>query len=244
MPRFFCPDIAGGFVRITGDDARHIAKSLRMRAGEEITVCDLRGSDYLCKITGLSSDEVLASVLEQFPTAREPRFELVLYQALPKADKLENIAQKAVELGVSALAPVITSRCVARWDDKDEAKKRGRLDKIMLEAAKQSGRGIIPRTQPLLRFEDAVLRMKSAALPVMFYEESKTPLRNVLKNKNPAEIDSAAVLIGSEGGFSPEEAAFAEQNGLAIASLGPRILRCETAPICAISALNFALGEF
>jgi 16S rRNA (uracil1498-N3)-methyltransferase len=203
----------------------------------------MRGSDYSCKITDIDRDRIIAQVLGRWPTAAEPRFELALYQALPKADKLEHIAQKAVELGAAALVPVLSSYCVARWPDKDEAKKRERLDRIMLEAAKQSGRGRIPRTEPLLGFREAVPRMKEADLAIMFYEEAKTPLRDILavSGKN---VRSVAVMIGSEGGFSLEEAALAKENGVPLASLGSRILRCETAPICAISAINYALGEF
>lgn len=243
MPRFFTTDIAGDTVRISGEDARHIAKSLRMRVGEDLCVCDLQGFDYACEITAVDTSEVLAAVREKRPTAAEPPFALTLYQALPKAEKLELIAQKAVELGASALVPVTSSRCVARWSDKDEEKKRERLDKIMLEAAKQSGRGIIPRTQPLLSFKEAIGRMKEAQMAILFYEESKTPLSGILKQAGRG-LDSVAVMVGSEGGFSLEEAALAAENGIALASLGTRILRCETAPICAISAINYALGEF
>jgi 16S rRNA (uracil1498-N3)-methyltransferase len=240
MPRFFTTNIDGKTASIDGEDARHIAKSLRMRTGDELTLCDTRGSDYTCRITAIDKDRIMAEVLGRWPTAAEPRFVLTLFQALPKADKLETIAQKAVELGAAALVPVLSARCVARWSKADEAKKRERLDKIMLEAAKQSGRGRIPRTEPLLRFEEAIQRMKESDLAIMFYEDAKTPLRDIL----PKKLSSVAIMIGSEGGFSPEEAAYAKENGVPLASLGARILRCETAPICAISAINYALGEF
>ncbi len=243
MPRFFTADIDEKFARITGDDARHIARSLRMRAGEEIVVCDFCGYDYDCKLTMLSDHEVTAEILKKRPTAAEPGFELTLYQAIPKADKLEIIAQKAVELGAAALVPVASSRCVARWEQKDAPKKRQRLDRVMLEAAKQSGRGKIPQAGSVIGFAQAIERMKEAELAIMFYEQCKTPLRQVLAaaKENPGSV---AVMIGSEGGFSPEEAAFAEDEGILLASLGPRILRCETAPVCAISAINFAFGQF
>lgn len=243
MPRFFTTDIGGKTARITGEDARHIARSLRMRLGEELIVCDLAGFDYVCELAAISEGEVLAAVREKRPTAAEPRFVFTLFQALPKAEKLETIAQKAVELGAAALVPVASSRCVARWGDKDAPKKRERLNRIMLEAAKQSGRGRVPQAEPLLSFKEAIFRMKESQLAIMFYEGSQTPLREVLANAAD-DIASVAVMIGSEGGFSPEEAAFAEANGIPLASLGARILRCETAPICAISAINYALGEF
>jgi 16S rRNA (uracil1498-N3)-methyltransferase len=242
MPRFFTNITDGKTAFIEGDDARHIARSLRMKIGDGLTVCDMRGSDYSCKITDIDRDRIIAEVLGRWPTAAEPRFELTLFQALPKADKLETIAQKAVELGAAALVPVLSAHCVARWSKQDEAKKRERLDRIMLEAAKQSGRGSIPQTEPLLGFREAILRMKEADLAIMFYEEAKTPLREILAKAG--QPSSVAIMIGSEGGFSPEEAAYAKENGVPLASLGSRILRCETAPICAISAINYALGEF
>jgi 16S rRNA (uracil1498-N3)-methyltransferase len=243
MPRFFTSFIDGKTALIEGDDARHIAKSLRMRVGDGLTLCDTRGSDYSCRITAIGQERIMAEVLGRWPTAAEPRFELTLYQALPKADKLETIAQKAVELGAAALVPVSSAYCVARWSEKDGAKKRERLDRIMLEAAKQSGRGSVPQTGPPLRFEEAIPRMKEADLAILFYEGAKAPLRDILAGAGKG-IRTVAIMVGSEGGFSPEEAAFAKEQGVPLASLGARILRCETAPICAISAIGYALGEF
>jgi 16S rRNA (uracil1498-N3)-methyltransferase len=243
MPRFFTDNINGKTAFIEGEDARHIAKSLRMRPGDRLTLCDTRGTDHACSIAEILAERITVQVLESRPTAAEPRHALTLFQALPKAGKLEAIAQKAVELGAAALVPVSSANCVARWPENGEPKKRERLDKIMLEAAKQCGRGIIPRTEPLLRFEEAVPRMKEAELAIMFYEDATRPLRDILAESGKT-ARSIAIMIGSEGGFTPQEAAFAEENGVPLASLGARILRCETAPVCAISAINYALGEF
>jgi 16S rRNA (uracil1498-N3)-methyltransferase len=113
----------------------------------------------------------------------------------------------------------------------------------MLEAAKQSGRGIIPRAEPLLSFKAAIERMKTAKTAILFYEGAATPLREILERVKPLEGGELAIMIGSEGGFSPEEAAFAAENGIEAATLGPRILRCETASVCAVSAIMYALGE-
>lgn len=240
MPRFFTTDISNGKARITGDDAKHIAKSLRMRAGGELTVCDLNGSDYRCVIEDVSAGMVVVGILEKSACLSEPAVGLSLYQALPKADKLEMIAQKAVELGVSEITPVLTSRCVSRWDARDGERKLERLRRIALEAAKQSGRGMIPEIKPLCGFEAAIGGMKAASRAILFYENAKTPLREILA----PPLATIAVMAGSEGGFSPEEAEYAGENGVFLASLGPRILRCETAALCGLSAINFALGEF
>lgn len=240
MPRFFTTDISEGRARVTGEDARHIAKSLRMRPGESITICDLGGFDYFCVISELSDSLVIANILEKFPNKSEPGNKISLYQALPKSDKLELIAQKAVELGISELTPVLTSRSVSRWNERDAEKKCVRLKRIMLEAAKQSGRGIIPEIRPLCGFEDAIAGMRRASLAILFYEKAKTPLRDILATG----CGSIALMTGSEGGFSEDEAIYAEQNGVLTATLGPRILRCETAALCALSAISFASGEF
>lgn len=240
MPRFFCEDILESEVRITGGDARHIAKSLRMRVSEAIEVCDLNGSDYKCRLTQVSEDLVLADMLEKSACKSETTSRISLYQALPKSDKLEVIAQKAVELGVYEITPVLTSRCVSRWDKKDSAKKLERLQKIILEAAKQSGRGIIPRIHPLCGFEEAVAGMKRSRCAILFYERARTPLKALLD----VNAESISIMTGSEGGFSEDEARYAGENGVLTASLGTRILRCETAPVCALSAIGFALGEF
>lgn len=240
MPRFFTTDIRDGMAMISGEDAKHIAKSLRMRAGDTIVLCGLDGFEYQAEIREISDGFVTADITEQHICKTESAVRVSLFQALPKSDKLEWIAQKAVELGVYEITPVLTSRCVSRWDEKDAAKKIGRLNKIMLEAAKQSGRGMIPQMQPLCAFETAISRMKAANRAILFYECARRPLRELLG----AKPDTIAIMTGSEGGFSQEEAAFAEQNGVLTASLGARILRCETAPVAAISAIQYAMGEF
>lgn len=240
MPRFFTTDIYDGKARISGEDARHITKSLRMGNGDILELCDLNGFDYKAKILEVSEALVIAGITEKLACKAEPNLRISLFQALPKSDKLEWIAQKAVELGVYEITPVLTSRCVSRWSEKDSEKKTGRLNKIMLEAAKQSGRGMIPKMNPLCPFETAISRMKSSDCAILFYERAERPLSEMLG----MGINSLSVMTGSEGGFSEEEAAFAEKNGVHSASMGARILRCETAPIAAISAINYAMGEF
>lgn len=242
-PRFFLesPDkLKGENAVIESADAIHIAKSLRMKRGDIITLCDLRGFDYKAVLMEISAGVVTARILEKSPSGNEPLVKLRLYQALPKSDKLEWIVQKATELGVESIVPVLTGRCVSRPDAKSMEKKRLRLQKIALEAAKQSERGIIPEILPLLTFQEAVRDMKGWELPLFFYENADIPLRERLGGA----FRSAALLIGSEGGFSAEEAGYAAEQGLLAAGLGPRILRCETAPLCAISSILYASGEY
>jgi 16S rRNA (uracil1498-N3)-methyltransferase len=239
MPKFFTTQISNGVAVIDGPDAAHITGPLRLRPGDALTVGDLAGWDYRCVITTATPGQVTLAVEERAPCQSEPKTLIRLYQALPKGDKLETIVQKATELGVGEIYPILTSRCISRPDAKSMEKKRARLDKIALEAAKQSGRGRIPLIGMPRSFEEAIEHMKSSALPLFFYEQADTPLRGLMR----PDAQSIAILIGSEGGFSPEEAAYAEANGVPAVSLGHRILRCETAPLAAISAILYAVGD-
>lgn len=240
MPRFFLETIGGESAQIAGADAKHIAKVLRMEPGKEIVVSDTRGTDYLCRITEVSAELVKVDVVGSKPCPNECRVPIRLFQAMPKGDKLEHIVQKAVELGAVEITPVMTSRCISRPSNKALEKRLVRLQRIAYEAAKQCGRGVIPRVRPLVSYEDALEKMTESALSLMLYEEGDTLLRDVL----PQEPRSISLLVGSEGGFSAAEAQLAREKGIAIAGLGGRILRCETAPLCALSALLYHLGEF
>jgi len=239
MPRFFTDKINNGTAFIDGSDAKHISQSLRMKVGENLTVCDLAGYDYSCVIASVSPDEIVLRIIEKTACLSEPYVKISLFQAMPKADKLESIVQKATELGVYEITPVLTSFCVSRPDEKSMNKKLVRLQKIALEAAKQSGRGIIPQIKPMLSFKQALADMKKSSLPLFFYEHAQTPLRERLAVKT----ENVSILIGSEGGFSDEEAAMAEKAGLFPCSLGARILRCETAPVSALACILYAFGE-
>ena len=240
MPRFFVDSVEGDPIEITGGDARHIALSLRMKIGETLILCDGDGHEAECAIVSIAPECVVLSVRSRRDSVAEPKTKVILYQALPKLDKMETIVQKAVELGVFEIVPVLTSRCISRPDEKTMAKKRERLQKIADEAAKQCGRGKLPQVGELLSFKNAVKAMSTADVPLLFYEHATAPLKTSLEH---AEGKTVAVLIGSEGGFSEEEAAYAVENGLLSVSLGPRILRCETAPAAALSVIMFATGE-
>lgn len=232
MPRFFLEKMNTEAPVITGNDARHIGFSLRMKPGEILTVC-AGGTDYKCSIDKITEDAVFLHILESRLCAAEPSIELTLYQAVPKLDKLETIIQKSVELGASRIVPVLTRRCISR--PKDFAKKLERLNKIALEAAKQSGRGIIPEVMPIIDFKTAVSQMSETDCPIMLYEEGGVRFSEL----NTEGKKSFSLLIGSEGGFDPEEAEYAKNAGINTVWLGERILRCETAPLTAISILMF-----
>ena len=240
MPRFFVESIENDFIEINGDDARHIALSLRMKKGENLVLCDGKGKEAEAVIREAFPESVVLDITERRDSIAEPETEVILYQALPKFDKLEYIIQKSVELGVSKIVPVLSSRCISRPDEKTMKKKLERLRKIADEAAKQSGRGKLPEVGELLSFKNAVIEMEKAETPIFFFEHAEYPLREIMEKRTGGKI---AMMVGSEGGFSDEEANFASEHGALIASLGPRILRCETAPVAALSAIMYAAGE-
>lgn len=240
MPRFFVESVESDFVEITGEDARHIALSLRMKNGERLVLCDGKGREADAVIREAYPESVVLDIEERRNSVAEPETEVILYQALPKFDKLEYIVQKSVELGVSKIVPVLTSRCISRPDEKTMKKKLERLRKIADEAAKQSGRGKLPEVGELMTYKNAVLEMAKAETPIFFFEHAHYPLHEIMEKRKSGTI---AMMVGSEGGFSDEEAAFAEEKGALIASLGPRILRCETAPVAALAAIMYAAGE-
>lgn len=238
MPRFFVDGVSGDTAAVTGEDARHISKVLRMREGDELTLCDTHGMDYLCEIIGLGGT-VSLRVLKRAPTKSEPTVKATVFQALPKSDKMDVIVQKCVELGAFSVVPVLTERCVSRPDAKSLDAKTERWNKIALEAAKQSGRGIVPKVERAVDFEAAVGRLTRMECPVLLYERGGLPFAKAVS----AAKNEAGLLIGPEGGFEESEAKAAADAGVIVAGLGPRILRTETAPLCALSALMFATGN-
>ncbi len=238
MPRFFSDNISDSHAIITGQDAFHISKSLRMAVGDEITICNAKGTDYFCKIESID-ESVVCEVVSSEKSISEPSVKVTLFQAIPKLDKLELIIQKCVELGVSEIVPVLTSRCISRPDKKTMEKKLERYSKICLEAAKQSGRGIIPQVSQIVSLKEAFDRMKRDDLAIICYEGGGEKLSDM---KLP-EKSTISVLIGGEGGFSTGEVETAKQNGVSVIGLGPRILRCETAPIAALSIIMNLTGN-
>lgn len=240
MPRFFvqAENIASDTVTITGDDAWHIARSLRMAVGETVTVCDGAGSEYICTLESITDETVTATVCERRRAAGEFPFYTVLYQALPKGDKMDLIVQKAVEQGASEIVPFLSERCISRPDDKAMAKKRIRWQRIALEAAKQCGRGIVPKVGALLSYKQVLQRIEGDALCCFCYEGAGTQsMKAVLSD---AQTDGGvSVVIGSEGGFSENEAKAAADAGAKLCGLGARILRCESASGFALACISY-----
>lgn len=240
MPRFFVnnPLTAGSNAVIDGADARHIAGALRMTVGETLTLCDGAGTDYACTITAVNKDSVSAAVNAATPTASEPTLAVTLYMGMPKGDKLELVIQKAVELGVSAVVPVITARSIVRVDGKDAEKKRVRLQRIAAEAAGQSGRGIIPTVEAPISWKAALARLANENT-LLCYEGGGAPIGTLVSPDDTA----VSLVVGPEGGFDTAEVEAVVAAGGKIATLGPRILRCETAPLAALAVLMEKSGN-
>ena len=211
-----------------------------MSKGEKITVCDMHSSEFLCEIYAFENGEVILKILNRETGRTEPPYRVTLFQALPKGDKMDSIVQKSVETGVYAIVPFISERCVSRPDSKSEKNKLERWNRISLEAAKQCGRGIVPEVRSVCRFDDAVRQAAKFSLPILLYEGSRMiSLKAVLENA--ADCTEISIIVGCEGGFSAAEAEKAVGAGIYAAGLGPRILRCETAPAAALSAISYAL---
>lgn len=243
MPRFFTSAVqfdeaaSVGSAVIDGEDGRHIARSLRMHTGDALTLSDGAGTDYTGEIESITGDTVMVRLTDKFKNRSEPTLRVTLYPGMPKADKLELITQKAVELGVTKIVPVLTSRSVSRPDAKSVSKKQERLQRIALEAAKQSGRGIIPEIGKMTDLESA---LKTApGKKILSYEGGGEAL-GALVSPDEAEV---SVFIGPEGGFDAVEVQLAKQYGATPATLGPRILRTETAPLAALSVLMYITGN-
>lgn len=239
MPRFFIDTPPGEYAELTGEDARHVSLALRMRIGEELVLCNGQGTDFRCRIEAFEEGCVRLRVLESVPSCTEPQVRVTLFQALAKGDKMDTIIQKAVELGVYEVVPILTARCVSRPDERTFAKKRARYARIAYEAAKQCGRGRIPAVGELLTPPQLCEGFSGFDQVLFFYERAELSLRSI-----PLEgAHTIAVIVGPEGGFEEEEAAGFIEAGAAPVSLGPRILRCETAPVAALAALLYAMGE-
>ena len=246
MPRFFVSpeeiDLEAGTARITGDDAHHIARSLRMAEGDGIVLCDGQGRDYQCTLARIRDDRVDCAVLSSAPSLTEPPYRAVLYQALVKGELFEVAVQKSVEYGACAIVPFESSRCVVKSREGGSENKLTRLRRIAAEAAKQSGRGIIPEVAEGMTFDRMLAEAARADLPLFCYEEEDRCRLGTLLEELSARVGegrpSVSVVVGPEGGFSPEEAEKARAAGLCCVSLGPRILRTESAAPFVLAALS------
>ena len=243
MARFFVEpeELSGEELVLTGENAQH-AKVLRLKAGEEVLVCDGQGRECRCEVTEVSAGELVLKTLEYRDSATEAAVKVSVYMAFPKADKLEHVIQKATELGAYEIVAFPSGRCISKPDDKSLKKKLERWQKIAASAAEQSGRGRIPEVLVLPSFGAALDRAAKADKALMFYEnEHATTLKMALES---GSFETVSLLTGPEGGLEEKEVSQAREAGLQVCTLGSRILRCETAPLCALSAVMYAAGEF
>ena len=236
-------------VTIVGSDVNHIKNVLRMKPGEKVLVSDGKGINYFCELTEIGSDAVKAVILPDEVEDTELPVEVVLYQGLPKGDKMELIIQKCVELGVSRIVPVDMARCVMKLDAKKEGNKIKRWYGVSESAAKQSKRMIVPEISGVMKYKAAIEEAKNADLAIVPYEAAETLdgaggmklTRELIGGLKPGQ--KCAIFIGPEGGFADAEIEHALANGVRPVTLGKRILRTETAGMFVLSAIGFALEE-
>ena len=243
MTRFFVEpeELQPDFLVLTGENAQH-AKVLRLKNGEQVLVCDGQGNECVCTVSDVSPGQIGLVVNKRQESETEARVRVSVYMAFPKADKLEHVIQKATELGAFEIVAFPSSRCVSKPDDKSLKKKLERWQKIASSAAEQSGRGRIPEVLVLPSYKAALDRAAKADKALLFYEnEQATTLRMALES---GSYETVSLLTGPEGGLEEKEVAQAAEAGLRVCTLGKRILRCETAPLCALSAVMYDAGEF
>ncbi len=243
MTRFFvsAEELNTDHIRLTGENAAH-ARVLRLKVGEQLLVCDGQGNECLCVVEAMDNSYVTLAIQERRASVTEPAIKASVYMAMPKSDKLEHVIQKATELGASEIITFPSARCVSRPDDKSLKKKLERWQKIAASAAEQSGRGCIPEVIVLPSYVAALERAAKADKAILFYEnERATTLHHALE---AGSYHSISLLSGPEGGLEEAEVQQAQRTGLQICTLGSRILRCETAPLCALSAVMYQAGEF
>lgn len=238
MQKLFVENISDEKIILDGESARHIAKSLRMRVGDVICVTDGGGEDYGCQIEEITKDEVVLKVCYKQVCESEPTCKVTIYQGVPKSTKLEDIIQKCVELGVNEIVPTLTKRCVSRPDDKSAGKKNVRYQKIALEAAQQSGRGIVPKIENMKTLKQALAEDESE-VKIVFFEGGGKKLTDII-DKN---TKSVSIFIGPEGGFEEAEVEQIEAAGGVRATLGKRILRTQTAPVAGLTAIMLLTGN-
>lgn len=241
MARFFMAgtNIKNGMAIMVGRDAEHV-RVLRLRPGEDMIICDGAGTDYKCRLVKADKECVEAEVIEVVPCPAEPTVKVSVLCGLPKGDKTDYIIQKCVEAGAFEIVFFDSERCIAKPEHPE--KKLERWNRIAEEAAKQSGRGIIPQVSWAGSYVDALNIAYGKDLSILMYETGvREPLNTVLDSNR--EISTAAIITGPEGGFAAFEADMARKIGLHICSMGERILRCETAPVVGVTALMYATGN-
>ena len=245
MDRFFVDknniNLENNTCVIVGEAVKHISKVLRCKIGEKLEICDKDNSEYICEITDINKEQVDLDIIEKREIKRESDLKVKLYQGLPKSTKMELILQKLTEVGVHEIVLVQTKRSVSKVDDKKEDKKLERWERIIYEAAKQSKRGKIPKLRGILSFKDALEDMKNNDLNIAPYENERTKsIKQAIKGVN---INTMGIFVGPEGGFEESEIEAIEEISGKSVSLGPRILRTETASLVASSIVLYELSD-
>ena len=243
MTRFFVTpeELVSDCLTLTGENAQH-AWVLRLKEGEEVLLCDGEGKECLCAVTRCAPKFADLEVIERRQSDSEALVQVSVYMAFPKADKLEHVIQKATELGAYEIVAFPSARCISKPDDKSLKKKLERWQKIAASAAEQSGRGRVPQVLTVGSYKEALQRAAQADKTLMFYEnEQAVTLKMALSSGG---YRSVSLLTGPEGGLEEREVEQAREAGLQVCTLGKRILRCETAPLCALSAVMYDAGEF
>ncbi|MGN0367489.1 MAG: 16S rRNA (uracil(1498)-N(3))-methyltransferase [Wujia sp.] len=246
MPRFYVSDCSAASeqILITGEDVNHIKNVLRLKIGDEITVCDGAGKEYICRISSYAIEGVYAKICDIQANAAELPCHITLFQGMPKSDKLEFVIQKAVELGVHDIVPVMTARTVVKLEDKKKEKKLLRYNAIAQSAAKQSGRGRIPCVLPFQSWKEAMQFASDYDYILLPYESAdgiayaQDCIRQAARLPEGSKI---GIFIGPEGGFAEEEVRCAKEIGAKVITLGNRILRTETAGLTTLSILMFEM---
>lgn len=244
MARFFVQNdsVEENMITITGPDVRHISKVLRLVPGDKIGVSTGNGREFEAVIREITTKEVISEIVTEKQVSTEAPVRVNLYQGLPKGDKMELIIQKSTEIGVSRIIPVISERTVVKLDGKKAGERRQRWQRIAEEAAKQSRRTAIPQVEEPVKFEAALQGLRENELVIMPWEEQKSGgIKQLLKNN--AGVAEISIFIGPEGGFSQREARAASEKGVHLITLGPRIMRTETAGIVTAAITLYELGD-
>lgn len=245
MDRFFTPknniNLEQNTCIIEGEDVKHISRVLRCKENDKLEVCDMDNNEYVCEIREINKDNILLDIIETVNIKRESKLKIRLYQGMPKGTKMELILQKLTEIGVDEIVLVQTKRSVTKIDNKKEDKKIERWERIIYEAAKQSKRGKIPTLRGVLSFKEALEDMKNNDINLCPYENERTvAIKQAIKD---VDANSVGIFVGPEGGFEEDEIERIQDIDGKVVSLGPRILRTETASVVASSIVLYELSD-
>lgn len=246
MHKFFVEDknISEDLCIIEGDDVKHIYKVLRLKEGDKVNINNCKGAEYVGEILEVNKKDVKVKLIEKVSLNNESLLKVHLFQGLPKAAKMDLIAQKCTELGIDEITPIITERVVVKGNESSEFKKVDRWNRIALEACKQSKRSVIPTINQPIDFKELINQLDNFDLVIVPYENQENLgikyVKNQVIDKN---IETVAIIIGPEGGFEETEIQALKDANAFIVTLGPRILRTETAGFVALSLVMYELGD-